>query len=160
MTRLTTGLWIKKYPTSDEQFLIEIMLWSLAIHFPNELDSIGMNDGLSNSSQVSCPVVFKHFRNFIKLGRFYRITWDRNAPSFATDEMMAKERKARIGFTSYGITFYILSEIVSIMKFRIWWDHCVKHFGKIIDHLFVFLKRDMKIKQQWGLWPKSFSRSV
>ena len=28
------------------------------------------------SSQVSCPVVFQHFRNLIKLGRFYRITWD------------------------------------------------------------------------------------
>ena len=54
------------------------------------------------SSQVSCPVVFKQFRNLIKLGRFYRITWDRNAPSLATDEMMAKERKARLDSLNMG----------------------------------------------------------
>jgi len=76
MTRLATSLWIKIYPTSDVQFLIEIMLLSLAIHFPNEIRFNWNEWWFIWSSQVSCPVVFQHFRNLIKLGRFYRITWD------------------------------------------------------------------------------------
>ena len=82
------------------------------------------------SSQVSCPVVFKQFRNLIKLGRFYRITWDRNAPSFATGLDDGQRKESQVGFTSYGITLHISSVIVSIVNFRIWWDHCVKSLFK------------------------------
>ena len=69
------------------------------------------------SSQVSCPVVFKQFRNLIKLGRFFldrlRLRWAivRNR----WDDGQRKE--SQVGFTSYGITLYISCEIVSIVNF-------------------------------------------
>ena len=153
MTRLTTGLWIKKYPTSDVQFLIEIMLWSLAIHFPNELDSIGMNADLSDPVKFHALSFSNISGTLSNLIDFLRITWDRNLPSFATDEMMTKWRKPRLDSLQYGITLYISSEIVSIVNFRIWWDHCVKSSFRnwYIHHHFSFPIRDEKIKQQFDI---------
>ena len=77
------------------------------------------------SSQVSCPVVFKQFRNLIKLGRFYRITWDRNVLSFgmASDDVQRKEiRKDSLQKGKYSI-FH--RRLFPLWTFRILWDHCV-----------------------------------
>ena len=49
--------------------LIEIMLVSLEINFPNELDSIGMNTDLSDPVKFHA-LSFSNFRNLIKIGRF------------------------------------------------------------------------------------------
>ena len=78
------------------------------------------------SSQVSCPVVFQHFRNLIKLGRFYRITWDRNAPSFgmASDDVQRKE--IRMDSLQKGKYSIFLGRLFPLWTFRILWDHSVK----------------------------------
>ena len=72
--------------------LIEIMLVSLEINFPNELDSIGMNADLSDPVKFHA-LSFSNISGTIKFEKIARITWDRNAPSFATasDDVQRKE---------------------------------------------------------------------
>ena len=50
--------------------LIEIMIWSLAIHFPNEIGFNWNECWFIWSSQVSCPVVFKQFRTLSNFADF------------------------------------------------------------------------------------------
>ena len=82
--------------------LIEIVLVSLEINFPNELDSIGMNADLSDPVKFHALSFSNISGTLSNLTDFLRITWDRNLPSFATDEMMAKERKARFDSLQMG----------------------------------------------------------
>jgi hypothetical protein len=53
--------------------LIEIMLVSLAIHFPNELDSIGMNADLSDPVKFHA-LSFSNISGTIKFEKIARIT--------------------------------------------------------------------------------------
>ena len=43
----------------------------------------------------------------------FRITWDRNAPSFATGSDIDQRKECQVGFTSEGKTLQISCEIVS-----------------------------------------------
>ena len=61
-----------------------------------KLDSIGMNADLSDPVKFHALSFSNISGTLSNLTDFLRITLDRNLPSFATDEMIAKGRKARL----------------------------------------------------------------
>ena len=76
--------------------MIEIMLVSLAIHFPNELDSIGMNADLSDPVKFHALSFSNNSGTLSNLADFIGSFETEMHHRSQQDQMMAKGRKARL----------------------------------------------------------------
>ena len=84
-----------------------------------------MNADLSDPVKFHA-LSFSNISGTIKFEKIARITWDRNAPSFATASDDVQRKEIRLDSLQEGKTFQISLEIVSIVNFWILWDHSVK----------------------------------
>ena len=82
------------------------------------LDSIEMNAILSDPVKFHA-LSFSNIQETIKFGRFLRSPKTGKVPSFTTTSDDFERKESKVGFTLYGITLYISSEIVSIVNFRV-----------------------------------------
>ena len=127
MTRLTTGLWIKIYPTSDVQFLD----WNNACILRNQFSKWNwiqlewMLIYLIQSSFMPCR--FQTFQEPYQTWIFFLGSLETEMHHRSQqDQMMVKGRKSGWIHFKKGKNSKFLVRLFPLWTFMIFWDQCVK----------------------------------